>query len=1466
MSEKLSVSKHKLLIIILFGILISSVFSANFHLMSNVMGQTTSYSEFHNPKVRNSLFSDSNPQQNPYLIDDNNEKTIFSPELKKYLQGASPKELNIPVRSNGDILVAMISQERPDKWIVPPAPFGRNWFSIVSISSSVELENMSFNYRAIRMFEWAQAPKDVFLSTDPNLNSFSSYTSIIDPLEIMGAKQAWTKLGYSGEGVTVGIVDSGVDFGNSDLSSRMHRLADGTPSVFDPSGAGIVLTPITIRPVTEEGLQLLKLSELKDFPVWTGEQFTLINSSQLGINLQDLDITAIPVKSVSGDYKFGIGVEPSGPYIQLMISVLVDSKTAHVYDTLFIDMDTSLALSLVISGVIFDGSKTYRQLVDWTLNDDIPFVFKKNDILAKDSNGDGANDISFGVLGNTLDLYGIINGKMVSGIMGDGSGYAIMYDYVGHGTSAAACIASNGRSSYPIFDNKETEIVENSTLYKLYGTAPNATIIATKFYSLADIFNAWYWAMGLEPDFELGTWVYNKEHHSEIISNSFGVSDLDVVGSIRGLDPFALFVDYATIPNMIHPLYPGSIFVIASGNAGPGVGTSATPGIAGTAITIGATSFKQFLQFNEKTPQSTMQMAMFSSRGPSPLFISKPDVSAVGEYWDAPAPVINGEGNGTYAFQLFGGTSQATPYAAGVAALVVQALKNNNLEVSLPKVKQFLTLGATDMALPSQIQGSGEINATKSILMSISENTLPISTNGTKDYGLRTNKAFNALFGMENPLISLGKNYVSTYLGCDGNNTVSVNLSGLNSLTVLSTKIEFNNSFEGKTLGRAVSYTPLLTKDEYPNNIDGIRFEFSFTNDAWQTILSSGTDKPFTIAIIDWIDKNNNGIIDAPENTTFPNGERIFLIEYKMLGQKTILDLSLKTYKPQGTLTLVIFDPDGDPQNILQSRNFLYYVHIYWMKETTPKIETITSGNTIRITLNESEVFLGKLKISTINNFTYYFPISITKSLKQVINGSYSLPYLNDSIYGPSYAFGTPNYLGRPDQGETYYLSFYVPENTDLIPIIVNWDDPSATIDVYLAKENGTIVKTSDIKYFGGGYFNSLKTEPTQQRLVYLRPDSNVNETMLLVLHVTTPPTNLLYTKINAIVRILIKEQLTNPKTIFTPPTQQVSGELSIETPNTIFQNFPELKLNKMNVELENINKTLMVKSIFNLNPTNNSIDSVISLKLYEGVETTITIISKENTGLISAIMVWWEDPISSANDVLSGYGTQNSRLVTINYMPEKTGEYLLAIDIFNTTQINNYEIKVEIDTSTKLIIPFNSINGTIYTNMLPDGNYSLKITYSTNFEGLKFKNTFNKIFTNPRTLKIIDYNPEEVNIKPGEILNINLQTDYNGKLQLYLMVILQGENNTNYPSNLLIYSEYSNKFSVAIPESTFSGNYILKITVTDGIETSTAIIMIKISTTPTLTTSNASFSSVYLITTTILLIVYTYKKRKNKS
>jgi serine protease AprX len=165
---------------------------------------------------------------------------------------------------------------------------------------------------------------------------------------------------------------------------------------------------------------------------------------------------------------------------------------------------------------------------------------------------------------------------------------------------------------------------------------------------------------------------------------------LGTTGSSDGRDSTSLLVN-AAFNNGIVP-------VVAAGNNGPNFYTTGSPAAAANAITVGAQA---------DPGEGGFFQAYFSSRGPTADGRIKPDVSAPGyNITSVRAGTVSG-------YTEMSGTSMATPFVAGTAALVIAA----NPPLTPAQVKSIITSTAIDWGSAGQDNdyGHGRLQAYESI-------------------------------------------------------------------------------------------------------------------------------------------------------------------------------------------------------------------------------------------------------------------------------------------------------------------------------------------------------------------------------------------------------------------------------------------------------------------------------------------------------------------------------------------------------------------------------------------------------------------------------------------------------------------------------------------------------------------------------------------------------------------------------
>ncbi|MFJ4788795.1 S8 family peptidase [Streptomyces sp. NPDC088794] len=228
----------------------------------------------------------------------------------------------------------------------------------------------------------------------------------------------------------------------------------------------------------------------------------------------------------------------------------------------------------------------------------------------------------------------------------------------GHGTHVASTAAGTGAGS----DGK----------YK--GVAPGAELINGKVLNTAGsgltsgIVDGMEWAVAQGAD---------------VINMSLGSPDEP------GTDP---------LEEAVNALSDRALFVIAAGNSGSGSGTVGTPGVAESALTVGAVDKLDGL-------------AGFSSRGPRLDGGVKPDVTAPGVAITAAAAAGTrpNDPHPAPGYVTLDGTSMATPHVTGAAALLMQ----QHPDWGPGRIKSLLTGSAKPGDYTAYQQGTGRIDLTR---------------------------------------------------------------------------------------------------------------------------------------------------------------------------------------------------------------------------------------------------------------------------------------------------------------------------------------------------------------------------------------------------------------------------------------------------------------------------------------------------------------------------------------------------------------------------------------------------------------------------------------------------------------------------------------------------------------------------------------------------------------------------------
>ncbi|MCX7568370.1 S8 family serine peptidase [Tumebacillus sp. DT12] len=259
-----------------------------------------------------------------------------------------------------------------------------------------------------------------------------------------------------------------------------------------------------------------------------------------------------------------------------------------------------------------------------------PTSYSKNDVVVA--------IIDTGIHGGHVDLDG---GKILA-FKDFVSNQTAPYDDNGHGTHVGGIVAGTG---------------EGDGLNK--GVAPGAALVGIKVLdgqgsgTMSNVDAGINWA------------IQNKDVYGiKVMNLSLGTS-----GSSDGTDSTSTAINNAYAA--------GIVPAVAAGNSGPKRSTIGSPGAARDALTVGAFADVGEMGFN---------VTSFSSRGPTADGRIKPDIMAPGFNITAPK---TGTTNG---YVTYSGTSMATPYTAGVAALMLDA----NYALSPAQIRSIMFNTAED--------------------------------------------------------------------------------------------------------------------------------------------------------------------------------------------------------------------------------------------------------------------------------------------------------------------------------------------------------------------------------------------------------------------------------------------------------------------------------------------------------------------------------------------------------------------------------------------------------------------------------------------------------------------------------------------------------------------------------------------------------------------------------------------------
>jgi len=993
--------------------------------------------------------------------------------------------------------------------------------------------------------------------------STSAITKISKFGNIANSEQVHKLYDVTGKGVTVAVVDTGVDFSNPDIMESLARDDDNNPIMLDADGQGLVLTNSTFAANIKYGkiynftktamLQLNATSHVYEssdgiflntqakngtisiynsFSPNYGNAYVLEGRVTGDLKIGTNEKNFIPSKS--GIYHLGAILASHVGKLQVLVVLVTDPNQAGVYDTITPDMSTSW-----MDFTTADGDIAH---FDFDFTDETPITIGSgNEFLVYDSDDDGINDYSAGTVGaRVVDIYGVIsdkaeiddnlgavNGTLLPAMDKNGNYFGVMNDFYGHGTATSATIASKGKMQYDIYNN-----TKKSTIL---GIAPDVSILPVKSLWFGDVFYGWMWTAGFEN--EESKWVYTGKPKTDIISNSWGVSNFPSLEYAPGLDISSHILNALVIPQSLHQNYTGTTIISSAGNNGHGYGTMGMPGISSFGISVGAVTSNDFVGYGPfkdqprfgNTTDHSDHVVDFSSRGPGVIGDIKPDLMSIGAYGFVPSAITKLPDEPSESFSVFGGTSMAAPIAAGSAALVIESLKEKSMSYDPFTIRNLLMSSASDLRSDPLTQGAGLVNALDAVRIvnghggkfmvhndasfsnikevigdpwsSLNSDSLGIDPEFNLD---ETALPMTSWYGGR---LNPGEETITTYT-IENPNNYSIDI------TIKPQTLKLIDRLEMSGITEPLLQDPILNEDETyrPNyiKISDIAAEHRTANETSiihpeSSLMVLNAHFPFdvfmnqtdtdyaddlrisSLYVYDWDDKNTDDEISSDELSMVNRGGSWGTVQEIRLSdpvEKFENEPIIGVYPVPKKFSFWKGNTNQNATAMDYALSLSYYQNVLWDEITVDKEITIppNSSSNVHVTLSvppdsHTGVYQGFLnfegKYHEINSPVSY---GVLETVEKDVMQTIIIGSPGDILYGNGYVKGAFDMTSRYMAGDWRQYYFDIQDNTiNSATIDFEWENDYTNFTVFMIDPQGKIIQTN----FPSGVFGEFLGWPT---------------------------------------------------------------------------------------------------------------------------------------------------------------------------------------------------------------------------------------------------------------------------------------------------------------------------------------------------------------------------------------------------